>query len=53
VGCLTDTAFPPPQLVFFTENQHSWVTFPIGAMSHEKQPTQAELLALMAQLRGA
>jgi len=51
VGCFADPWFPPPQTVLFNENRHSWVKFPTGAMSHETEPTQTELITLLAQLR--
>jgi hypothetical protein len=50
VGCFADPSFPPPQVAVFTQNQHSWVTFPTGAMLHATQPTQTEAIALMAGL---
>jgi len=51
VGCFADPSFPPPQMAIFNENRHSWVTFPTGAMLHDTQPTQAEVIALLAHLR--
>jgi hypothetical protein len=53
VGCFADPSFPPPQTVLFNKNRHSWVSFPAGAILHETEPTQAEALALLAQLRGS
>ena len=53
VGCFADPSFPPPQVAFFTENQHSWVTLPASTMPFETEPTETEVLALMDQLRGS
>lgn len=53
VGCFADPSFPSPQVAIFNENRHSWVTFPTGAILHERELTQTELSALMARLRSA
>lgn len=53
VGCFADPSFPPPQVVIFNENRHSWVTFPTGVILHETELTQTEVSALMARLKSA
>jgi hypothetical protein len=53
VGCFSDPSFPPPQQAFFTENRHSWVTFPPRAMLHETEPSLEDVHALVAQLLAA
>jgi hypothetical protein len=53
VGCFADPSFPPPQTFFFSSNKPSWLSLPAGTMLFETEPTQAEALALFAQLRGS
>jgi hypothetical protein len=53
VGCFADPSFPAPQVAFFTQSQHSWVTLPVNVMRFETEPTQAEALAMMNQPRSS